>query len=504
MMDIFLASIIAFNAFTINFTEAEQEIASHHLIETSLDSIQALHDSQALIEKLYPYVNKEGLNEIPAYLYSEAVEFHSIGDLESEVLPPGTLIFLGESERNMHDVVLCLADGQCGHLCSQNGNTIFSLCHLTDLDFSQFPYYAVCRASDVVVADESDVEYLNFDADSPAFLNEKFDRYFVNEDCLPFVLTPKDSEMTLANFKIWAEVHQNELKSLMDAQGAVLLRGFPINSAEDFATVVKAVIGRDLIDYKGEGSRKRIAQGVYTSTEAPSQFKIPLHNELTCTLNPVDYICFYCDIAPEPGTGQTILAKTEDITIEMMKRPHIWNLFNGKIIKYISRHPSEGSFFTRVNPTHKTWQQAFETTDREEVARICEQKGYDFKWDGDWIEVTRCVPAIRGPDQYFDHPYWFNQAYLYHANPRIRGGWVNHQLANLLYILPSTRQYDIEFEDGSAIDQEVIYEIYDILDEKTIKFNWAKGDVLLLDNRQTLHGRTPCIGQRRILATMIQ
>lgn len=187
-----------------------------------------------------------------------------------------------------------------------------------------------------------------------------------------------------------------------------------------------------------------------------------------------------------------------------MKRPHLWNLFDGKIINYISRHPPEGNYFTRVNPTHKTWQQAFETTDRNEVERICEQKGYEFQWLGDWIEVTRRVPAIRGRDQYFDHPYWFNQAHLYHANSRLRGGWVNHQLANLLYISPSTRQYDIEFDDRSKIPKKVVYEIYDILDEQTIKFSWEKGDVLLLDNHKVMHGRAPSEGKRRILAAMIQ
>ena len=340
--------------------------------------------------------------------------------------------------------------------------------------------------------------------DHPYFLGEEFVCYFVNEEHLPLVISPKNGDISLANFKAWSEAHQEEWRALLASQGAILLRGFPVDQAEDFATVVRAVIGRELIDYKGEGSRKYIVKGVYTSTEAPPKFKIPLHHETSCTNDPIEYICFYCDIAPEPGTGRTILGRTEEITREMKKRPHLWNLFDGKILRYTSKHPPEGSFFARVNPTHRTWVQAFETTDKNEVEQICAAKGYDFKWNDEWIEVTRRVPAILGPDQYFDHPYWYNQAHLYHPNPRIRGGRANHLLANLLYLLPSTRQYEITFDDGSSLPREIVYEIYDILDEKTIGFDWEKGDVVLLHNRLTCHGRSSYGGPRRILVTMIQ
>lgn len=336
------------------------------------------------------------------------------------------------------------------------------------------------------------------------FPNTQVSGYFINQYHFPFVISPKNNDISLADFQAWAVSHQDELKTLLTSQGAVLLRGFPIHQAEDFAIVVKSVIGRELLDYKGEGSRQRIVQGVYTSTEAPPEFKIPLHNELTCTLNPVDYICFYCDIAPDPGTGQTIIGKTENVTIEMMKRPHIWNAFSKQTINYISRHPPEGSFFSSVNPTHRTWQQAFETEDTGEVERICKESGFDFKWVDGWIEVVRHVPGIAAPNEHFDHPYWFNQAHLYHANPRLYGGWMKYLLFNLLYNSSSTRPYDIEFEDGSSISQSIFYEIYDILDAYTIQFDWQQGDLLILDNHKALHGKAPCSSKRRILVSMIR
>jgi len=499
MFNFILASMMALNFFAMDVDHESQEFVS----ETASQSIQIPQNCQALIEKLYQYINEEKKPIEGSCISLEPMSAQRISTSESWL--PGTLIFAGSSEANIDTLILYLNESECCKVISQNDNTELTICSIADLNLNQESYDAIYRLSDTNLIKKSCAEYTHSIAAPASFLDEKFDSYFVNEQQLPYVISPKNcSEISLSDFKAWAEDHQNELKDLLTWQGAILLRGFPIDSADDFGTIVKAVIGRELNDYKGEGSRNRIAQGVYTSTKAPLKFKIPLHNELTCTQNPVDYICFYCDIAPEAGAGQTILARTEEVTTEMMKKQPIWDFFNGKSIKYISRHPPEGNFFARINPTHRTWQQVFETSDRNEVESICVQKGYDFKWNGDWLEIIRLAPAIRGPDQYFDHPYWYNQAHLYHSNSRIHGGWMNHLLANLLYIAPSTRAYDVEFEDGTPIPKKVVYEIYDTLDEKTIKFDWEKNDVLLLDNRRTLHGRAPCVGPRRILTAMIQ
>lgn len=328
---------------------------------------------------------------------------------------------------------------------------------------------------------------------------------FVNEERMPLVISPREQAISVDDLVEFAKKNPAVFQSLLKTYGAILIRDFSVEDAEDFANIVTTILQSELLDYlAGEGSRKRVIPGVYTSTEAPPEFKIPLHNELTCTDHPCRYICFYCDVAPNTGTGQTILGSTETVTQMLVQHPNAWSLFDDKTLRYTSRHPPEGSFIGKVNVTHKTWQDSFHTDDKEVVARICKEKGFECHWNDDWLEITRRAPAICGPDDYFDHPYWYNQAHLYHANPRIRGGWVNHILASLLYTIPSTRQYDIAFDDGSEIPTSVVYEIYDVMDAATIKFDWQKGDVLILDNRRALHGRAPCEGQRRILTCMVQ
>lgn len=333
--------------------------------------------------------------------------------------------------------------------------------------------------------------------------NNQIKYSFINAEKLPLVISPENVNPSLESFQAWLLEHRTELKQLVSEYGALLLRGFPTRDANDFAFVVRTILAEPITYRSGEGSRKKIADGVYTSTEAPIDYYIRLHNELSCTDSPISYICFYCAVEPAAGTGQTLLGRTQDVTQDMMNCPNVWNLFEGKTLKYISRHPSSGSIFNKINKTQRTWQEAFETDSKLEVETICREKGFEFKWTGDWLEVARRAPAIKEPDDHFAFPYWFNQSYLYHCNPRLYGK-LNYLLANIVYAQPHTRQYDIAFDDGSLIPTEIMYHIYDILDQNIIKFDWQKQDVLLLDNFKTLHGKAPCFGQRKILVSMVQ
>lgn len=445
----------------------------------------ALHDMLTTIEQ----ENLARLEEVPM-----------------DALARGDLIYLGSSHDHLSYIAIYLDPQQYVLMKGPKEIPQPSVIDLAHPLWARYPYHtarrpkATVETATTLCQEESQAEPQAAPNKTPL---EGCASTFVNPQALPLVLTCTDHAITLHD---WVSQHQESLHALLTEHGAILLRDFPVQTPDDFAWVVETVTGRAPSDYRaGEGSRTKVTTGVYTSTEAPPQYKIPLHHELSCTTAPLTYLCFYCEIAPPPGTGQTLLGKTEEVTKAMQAHPEVWNLFEGKTIRYISRHPPEGSFFTRVNPTHKTWQSSFETEDRAEVERICEQKGFAYRWLKDWIEVTRRAPAILGPDAFFDHPYWYNQAHLYHANPRMRGGYFNHYLANLLYIVPSTRQYEVCFDDdGSAIPRACMYQIYDIMDENTILFDWQKGDILLLDNHKVLHGRAPSVGPRRILASMVR
>lgn len=335
---------------------------------------------------------------------------------------------------------------------------------------------------------------------------EHFVCAFITGQKLPIMVSPKNHGISFSEFCDLLQKYQKEIQALTAKYGAVLFRGFPVKDASGFSMVLERAAGKAPMDYlAGEGSRTKVAPGVYTSTEAPSGFKIPLHNELSCTTKPPPYISFYCEQPPLAGTGQTILGSTNRITQTIQKeRPEVWRMFEDKTVQYISRHPPTGSWISKVNRTHKTWNDSFETSDKQRVEAICQTKKYDFKWIGDWLEVTREAPCTRPNPDKPNEKMWFNQFHLYHANPIIRGGWLTHLLANLLYFRPQTRQYDVQLVDGTPLPEDSVCAIYPVLDGATEKFDWFKGDWLLVDNIRALHGRDPYSGDRRILTAMVE
>ncbi len=336
-------------------------------------------------------------------------------------------------------------------------------------------------------------------------IHDFFNASFINEEHIPLILTPKDDNRTMDEVKIWIQNYPNELIDLIDRYGALLLRGFPVHEIDEFSEIIESIFQEPLIDYRGgEELRKKVCEGIYSSAEIPPQSYIPLHNELSCTYRPPRYISFFCDIPPTLGTGQAILGKTAQISQAIENHSMVWDFFNGETIKYISRHPPEGNYYSSINETHKTWQEVFETTNQEDVEALCLEKGFDFTWYGDWLEVYRYVPAIKGPDEYFEFPYWFNQLHLYHLNPRLCGGWFNYQLTRLLYLYPHTKPYDVELANGTLIPREIVYTIYDVLEENMIVIKWQEKDVLMINNNTTLHGRLSYSKEERILISMIE
>ena len=50
----------------------------------------------------------------------------------------------------------------------------------------------------------------------------------------------------------------------------------------------------------------------------------------------------------------------------------------------------------------------------------------------------------------------------------------------------------------------MLEEIMRVCDQKSIVFAWQEGDVLLLDNMLTAHGRRPFVGKRKVVVGMAQ
>lgn len=332
-------------------------------------------------------------------------------------------------------------------------------------------------------------------------MHEAFDLSHFGTEPLPLVLSPRRSS-SRGDFLELLRSERASLRARLLEHGALLFRGWPVDDAQDFSAAIEALgTGASVSYIGGDSPRRKITGAVYTSTEAPPAVKIPLHNELSFVRDYPKHIYFFCDIAP-PARGETILGDARRVYRAL--DPAVRERFIDKQLKYVSAYYGHSLLMDLVNslqPSHKSWRDVFETTRRDEVERLCREHDFEFEWhDANWIKISQTRPAaIVHPET--GERVWFSQAHLYDFNPRLLGTW-RYVAAKLFYARPHTRLHEIFHADGTRVARADLYHIMDTLDASTVAFPWQRGDLLVLDNVLTMHGRATFEGPRRILAAM--
>jgi len=272
--------------------------------------------------------------------------------------------------------------------------------------------------------------------------------------------------------------------------GALLFRGFGIDSQEKLTAAVQA-IGGELLDYvDGNSPRKKLGSGVYTSTEYPSEFFISLHNELSYSNRWPARVFFCCVTAPQDG-GETPLADSRRI-LERLPAD-VREAFVTRKVKYI-RNLHGGMGFG------PSWQATFETDSRSDVEEFCRATGTDARWNDDGsLTVTQIQPATR------THPktgeeVWFNQADQFHpsTHPKAIYDSIIALYGGREELMPQTAT----FGDGTPIDVAMLDAVRETVRQETSVFQWQRGDLLMVDNMLVCHGRRPFTGPRKILVSM--
>ena len=271
--------------------------------------------------------------------------------------------------------------------------------------------------------------------------------------------------------------------------GALLFRGFGISTEADLGRFAAEFSGKDLLNYTGGASpRSRLEGKVYTSTEYPPDLTLALHNELSYADEFPRLLFFCCAIQPETG-GETSIADSRRILNKI--EPEIVRVFKQKGVMYIRNlDANKGSGYS--------WQDAFETEDKNEVETYCRAVGGDFEWKPDGgLRLSQTRPAtIVHPETGAE--VWFNQAHGFHPSALDAKTY-----QDFISQMPEDDfRLSARFGDGSPIPVEMLEQIRTVLTSETVLFPWRGGDVLVLDNLLAAHGRMPFTGARKIILAM--
>lgn len=282
----------------------------------------------------------------------------------------------------------------------------------------------------------------------------------------------------------WAAAHRDPLHAAVLEHGVVLVRGLGLRDAAGVGTVFRGLAGGGLMaEREAFAPRQALGGGVHSSTKWPANQQMCMHHELSYTLTFPGKMMFACLTAPAEG-GATAVVDSPTV---------LANLPRG----LVERFEREGWMLTRTygEEIGADWTEAFGTADRAAVEQYCRANGIELSWqaDGGLRTRQRRSAIVRHPvtGQWC----WFNQvAFL-----------------NQWTLAEDVREYLVEeygedglpfntrFGNGDPIGADVVELLNGVNEAHTVREAWQPGDLLLVDNIRTAHGREAYAGPREVL-----
>jgi alpha-ketoglutarate-dependent taurine dioxygenase len=284
----------------------------------------------------------------------------------------------------------------------------------------------------------------------------------------------------------WTAARRAWMDEALTTHGAILFKGFTIESRADFQPAAAALCG-ELLDYVYRSTpRTSVGDRVYTATEYRASASIPFHNENAYQRDwPMRLV--FCCLKPASVGGETGLASMRRVTARI--DPDVIERFAAKGVMYV-RNYRRG--------TDLTWQETFQTERRDDVEAFCRREAIDYEWVSDDHLRTRQVCQAVASHPVTGERLWFNQAHLFHVS-----SLGEDSASAILEVLGEDGlPRHAYLGDGSPIDGATLDHIRQAFDLETFLRPWEAGEVLLVDNMLVAHARSPYQGAREVLVAM--
>jgi amino acid adenylation domain-containing protein len=307
--------------------------------------------------------------------------------------------------------------------------------------------------------------------------------YLSSSSPMPLVISPlAPSDLDPAD---WARFNRSDIDRQLLRHGALLFRGFRIDSAQDFERFAQALCPDLFADY-GDLPRKPESNHIYHSTPYPPDRPILFHHESSQMHCWPHRIMFYC-ARPAAEGGATPLADGRLVLGRL--RAELRGEFARRGVLYVRNY---------TGGLDVDWQEFFRTNDRREVEAKCREAGMKWEWLGDdgLRTMKRAAAIIKHPET--GEEVFFNQIQAHHVSCLDDG--VRESLLSLFGEEGLPR--NVYFGDGGRISGEEMKEVEEAYESVAVEFSWERGDVLMVENMLVAHGRRAYRGERKVLVAM--
>lgn len=299
---------------------------------------------------------------------------------------------------------------------------------------------------------------------------------------IPLLCQPNVSDLDVGD---WAKSDRQFIETNLLKHGAILFRGFNLNSVANFENFAQAICPELFGEY-GDLPREGLGGKVYGSTPYPADKAILFHNESSHMHRWPMKIWFHC-VQPAPEGGETPIVDCRKV----------YQLLDDQIREKLAQ---KGLMYVRnyTEGLDVGWQDFFHTTDKSAVEKFCFQNGIEWEWKADGGLKTREIRQAIAKHPKTGEWVFFNQIQLHHI------AYLDTSVRESLLSLfdEDNLPRNVYYGDGTPIEQSVIDKITAVYKQAEITFPWHKGDVLMLDNMLAAHARNPFVGARKIVVAM--
>src|SRR5438128_2251332 len=283
----------------------------------------------------------------------------------------------------------------------------------------------------------------------------------------------------------WAAEHRDALRAAVVEHGSLLVRGLRLRDVAETEAVFRG-LGSLMTEKEPFAARRSYSHGVYSSSKWPAKQPMCMHHELSYRLEFPGLMLFACLVAPT-DRGATQVADS----------PTVLRALPTELVERFER---EGWLLIRNynDEIGASVAEAFGTDDRREVESYCRANAIKFEWQADgalrtWQRRSAVVHHPRTGQRC-----WFNQiAFLNEGtmDPEVREYLVDIYGEDAL-------PFNTRFGNGDPIGADVLHLINKVYEANTTRERWQGGDLMLVDNVRTAHGRERFEGPREVLVAM--
>jgi len=293
------------------------------------------------------------------------------------------------------------------------------------------------------------------------------------------------------SFIEWSGERRDLFDELIQRYGGVVLRGFPLDGAEDFNRFANLfpIYGPGYAG--GMAPRRHVTGDVLESTNLTQGFKLSLHSEMAYMKSFPPRIAFFCQQASGVG-GEIIIGSLAELTRRIP--PALRDKIECHKVRVVRNYTPCGTSrnLKAIEDTNQIgWDEAFETEDAAEVERLCRQLGLDLEWNEDGS-----LTLFDLVDPFTVHPKTGERVYRSSLHTDITSERQGMAATRERLIARQQHPSGSFLDSGEKLARDEAECIHRIQEEIEISWQWRDGDLMILDNLQVAHGRNPYSGER--------